>query len=153
MSHKYRWKNNNRFKLSFDIYQNDQHIGFIPDAQLSSPAEINGKKFIAVYTKRNLPNEHYTVQDFETTNNLAEIYVEGDRHEVFGIIENKKLNLSLTFNDNNYQSNGLVAQIFYDTMFFPNSGTVEIRSEKNIELLIVAAFFAASLNSIRDGLL
>lgn len=58
------WKKNSIFSTSINIYTEDKMIGYIPDPQLRKPAEINGKKFIAEYTKKNISQETFTIIDF-----------------------------------------------------------------------------------------
>jgi hypothetical protein len=150
--HKFRWTNDSSvFHSHVKIYDKDNCIGDIPDTRLEKhPAVINGKKFIVDNHKDFFLPKTYTLKDFDHDKKLCQI-IEDSGHKVFAIIDNVKYDIGLRENDNPSQNNGLITQMYNDKMFFYKSGTLEIRSDKNLEILIVCSFFARRLTSDQDA--
>ena len=129
------------------IYKDNVLFGHIPDIFLNEIAVINSKQFLKQTHKSNF--KHYT---FIVDPSAAVVWCqikEGRNREVFAYIDkNTKYDIGISLDDNPNQNNNLDVQLYKDEMFFAKSGKLEIRSNENIELLIVCTFYSYFLRLI-----
>ncbi|MFN8114647.1 MAG: hypothetical protein U0W65_00920 [Bacteroidia bacterium] len=126
------------------IYKDNVLFGHIPDIFLNEIAVINSKQFLKQTHKSNFKHYTFIVDPAESTV-LCQIK-EGQNREVVAYVDkDRKYDVGISLDDNPNQNNNLAVQLYKDKMFFAKSGKLEVRSNENIELLIVCAFYSYML--------
>ena len=123
------------------IFKDNVLFGHIPDIYLSEIAVINNKQFLLQTIKSNF-KLHTFIVDPSTSTIWCQIK-EGQNRQVIAYIDkNTKYDVSISLDDNPNQNNNLDVQLYKEKMFFAKSGKLVIRSNENIELLIVCTFYS-----------
>lgn len=151
MSKTFDWKYSSKGFLrggTYCIFLDGELIGEIPDYSLEKTATINHHQFTAKTTGHWGFPQTYNIINPDNKSIYCRIEKHSD-HQIYAFTSEKiKYDISISSDDNPAQTNGLVIQKYDDKMYFAESGKIEIRSDKDIELLIVCLFFVLYLRNL-----
>lgn len=94
--------------------------------------------------------EVYVFIDPDTQKELFRIVERGSAEFFAELAGKRSYHVSVGLDDNPAQTNGLVIQKYSDRMFFAKSGKLELRSQQDVEALIVSLFFVERIRYIRS---
>lgn len=137
----------NLFNGAIKLFENKKIIGTIPDISFKKNAEINGRKFSITNEGSFWFPKKYCLVDQQNSQVIGIISQESSGLFIVLMSDKTKYDISVSRSDNPAQNNGHVIQFYFEDWFYKKPSTIEVRSEKHVEELIVSAYFVLYLRS------
>lgn len=153
---RYTWKSEGFWRTTYYIYSEEILIATIDDWSLKKSTSINGNKFLA--TEFKYYSYHIDFCDLinpETGKKYCRIERKSEPDYRYGtytaFLPDKTIyKIDVRWDENPRQSNDQAIQEYGDKLFFSKSGKIEVRSDKDFEILIACLLFVSYDKSLYD---
>lgn len=152
----FTWKSEGFWRTTHYIYSEEVLIATISDWSFKKPTIINEKIFLATEFKYyNYSVDFCDLINPETGEKYCRIDRRSESNYKYGIYtavlpDKTTYKVDVRWDENPGQNNGQAIQEYGDKLFFSKSGKIEVRSDKDFEILIACLLFVSYEKLLRD---